>query len=353
MDYIGILKEAWEVTWRHRALWILGLFTAGSGGVSMGNWQTNTQEFQNQPTTGEWKGFERLGPEFERAGEEIANAFSEAHVAEWLPWVLLGVGVLLLIGFGLWVLSVAAKGGLIQQTGEALSGREVSVRAGWREGFRKWGRVFLVGFVLVLPQLAVGAVATGVLALAVVAGSTVPGGGPGALGLLALLPLALLVVIALSVLMAMLHEVALRYAVLADEVTLDAIKRAWADLWGKRGVMGMWLVMLLVGIGAGVAGAIIIVPLAVTIALIAGGAALAGGPAALWVLLPLGLLLLAVGMLIKAVYQTFAQTAWTSFYLRMRSEGDPQPERVAVPEPEFEYEPATETPESAEGTDAA
>ncbi len=34
MDYMGILKEAWGVTRRNQALWILGLFAAGSAGLS-------------------------------------------------------------------------------------------------------------------------------------------------------------------------------------------------------------------------------------------------------------------------------------------------------------------------------
>ena len=39
MDYMGILKEAWEVTRRNKRLWILGLF---AGGVTVPDVRTLT-----------------------------------------------------------------------------------------------------------------------------------------------------------------------------------------------------------------------------------------------------------------------------------------------------------------------
>mgnify|MGYP000659292038 CR=1 FL=1 len=39
MDYVKILKRAWETTWRYRALWVFGIIlaiTTASGGSSGG-----------------------------------------------------------------------------------------------------------------------------------------------------------------------------------------------------------------------------------------------------------------------------------------------------------------------------
>lgn len=34
MDYFGILKRAWELTWKYKALWVLGFFAMSGGGSS-------------------------------------------------------------------------------------------------------------------------------------------------------------------------------------------------------------------------------------------------------------------------------------------------------------------------------
>jgi hypothetical protein len=37
MDHIGVVKDAWHITWRHKVLWIFGLFAsfATGGGVAV------------------------------------------------------------------------------------------------------------------------------------------------------------------------------------------------------------------------------------------------------------------------------------------------------------------------------
>ncbi len=72
--------------------------------------------------------------------------------------MIIGFAVLTLIVICLvlWVIGIAARGGLIEQTREALAGRPTSAAAGWRVGLRYWGRVFAVGFLLALPLIGLG-----------------------------------------------------------------------------------------------------------------------------------------------------------------------------------------------------
>ena len=49
MDYAGILKRAWNVTWNHKILWLFGLFAGASAGVN-GN-SFNTSSFNNGGST--------------------------------------------------------------------------------------------------------------------------------------------------------------------------------------------------------------------------------------------------------------------------------------------------------------
>ena len=36
LEYGALIRDAWQTTWRHRFLWILGLFAGGAVGVSFG-----------------------------------------------------------------------------------------------------------------------------------------------------------------------------------------------------------------------------------------------------------------------------------------------------------------------------
>ena len=80
----------------------------------------------------------------------------------------------------------------------------------------------------------------------------------------------------------------------------------------------MWLVMILVNIAAGIGAAILFIPVAIVVGLIVAGAVMAAGMGMLWLIAPALLLLIVFGMLFKAVYATFRNTAWTSFYDRMQ-----------------------------------
>jgi MFS family permease len=342
MDVLGILKEAWGATWREKKLWILGLFVGGSAGASSFNWTSGPGETggsQGDWDPSQWEADLDIPQEgFEQFGREVEALFTSGAIPDWLPWLIAGIGFLILLGMVFWVLSIAAQGGLIEQTNEALAGRTVSVRQGWRTGFRRWFRVFAVGFLLALPIILLGIVLTlvfGATAFMFIADSSEPIVGLLSLGVL--VPFAVIAGIAVGVLIALLQEVAYRHAVLGDQTAVESIKTAWADLFAKRGLVTMWLVMLVVGIGVAVASALVFLPIIVAVGLIVGAAVLGAGLAGLWLLLPLGLVVIALGMVFKAVYSTFSYAAWTEFYRRMIGRDDyPAAEAVQTEPPVLE-----------------
>jgi hypothetical protein len=323
MDYMGILKEAWGVTRRNKSLWILGLFAGGSASIST-NWNSgssNSASSKGLPPG--WENIhtpnEALQRGLDLAGKQLGVSLGTA--AEW--WVIIGLAVLTLITIGIvfWAIGVAARGGLIEQTREAVAGRPTSAGAGWRTGLHFWGRVFAVGFLLALPLIGLGIlglITAGIFGIpALVSG----GGSPAAVAALAGMGIVLaiigLVAVVVGVIVSMLEEVALRHAILDGQGAIDSIKATWDDLWKKRGVASMWLVMILVNICVGIAAAIVFVPVAIVMGLVVAGSVAAGGWSMLWLLAPLGLVLAMMGMALKAVYSTFRNTAWTSFYGRI------------------------------------
>jgi hypothetical protein len=326
MDYMGILKEGWDVTRRNKSLWILGLFAGGSAALSSSNWNSSSSSSgSSQGLPAGWENVhtptEALQRGLDAAGKQLGGSLGTAQ--QWWVFIAFAVLALVVVCLVLWAIGIAARGGLIAQTREAIAGRATSAAAGWRTGLRLWGRVFLVGFLLALPLIGLGILALITLVSfglpALIAGGTAtPSVTAGLVGMGLVLSLIGVVALVIGVIVSILEEVALRHAVLDGRGALDSIKATWADLKAKRGVASMWLVMILVNIAAGIAAAILFIPVVVVVGFVVAASVVAGGTGMFWLIVPALLVLFVTGMLFKAVYATFRNAAWTSFYDRMK-----------------------------------
>lgn len=286
MDYFDLLKRAWKITWRYKALWVLGLFAGVASGSSGGS-------------PGGSSGYSEGGDEISAQWNQFASWASDN-----IALIAVVAAGLIVISVALWILSVAAQGGIAHGTNEAAAGRTPVLRESWSVGFAKWGRTFMVQFVLGLPVLVVALLIAGVVAAAVI------GGGDSAAGIGAIclvVPVFAAVVIGASLIIGILLPIALRYGVLLDVTYGQAIKRAWADLWAKKGLFVFWLVMLLPGIAYGfVVFAFVLVGLVPAFAaMLAEQYVIAG---TLFVVIMLAL------MLPGAVYSTFVNAGWTLMF---------------------------------------
>lgn len=314
VDHTGILKRSWQITWRYRALWVLGLFAGGAGG-----------SFNYRQSIGSGSGGGT-------GGTSTPNNLPNLETLRpYIPLIIVAVALLVVIVLVLWFLSVAARGGLIWLGNEAAEGRPVRAGAGWSAGFHYWGRTFLIGFLLALPILAVLLVLAAIFGssiVALVAGSRGTGGGAaaasGVLGICGLVVLSVVVLVPLGILIGVLDQLALRHGVLEDMTTGRAISMAWWDVRARfRDVALMWLLLLGVGIVYGIAVGIV----AVVLLLPAIGAGFAGA----WpVAVLLGFFAFLVLLLPTAVYNTFVYESWTIFFRSLTGR-----EVVAAPAPAF------------------
>ncbi len=144
MDYGDIIKRSWRITWRYKALWVLGIFagvsgcqaSGGSGGNSGGSSGNGLQQFGNE--------FSRF--RFERFMDRLA---------ELIP-LLVAIGLaLMLIGLVIAVLSIAARGGLVLGTNAADEGRRATLTELWGAGFGRFWPLLGLDLLLKLPILAV------------------------------------------------------------------------------------------------------------------------------------------------------------------------------------------------------
>ncbi|HEX9092662.1 MAG TPA: hypothetical protein VF902_01640 [Coriobacteriia bacterium] len=311
MDYVGILKRAWKVIWRYKILWLFGLFAGAGGGGGGGN--SGGSSWQGGGNTGSSSRF------FEGAQsyDEIWGRFGR-EMGAMLPVIIALAALAVLVGIAFFILSFAAQGGLVHLVNEAEEGRPVRAADGWRRGFKLWGRVFLLDFLIGLPILLVLGVFLlifGVSLVGMIAGFSAGDSGTAAgiaglggmcFGLLIFVVLAAV----LGVVLGVAGQLGLRYAVLEDRSAWRSLKQGWSDLWGKRGGFLMYLMTLVTGILYGLLTTVIVMMLVVPGVLLAMAGSIGGF---------VGLLMLAVvvSMVPAAIYGSFFSAAWTIFFRRM------------------------------------
>ncbi len=287
MDHFDILKRAWNITWRYKALWVLGLFVGvGSSGGGGNAFSTD-----------------------DGAAAGRLSRWIEAN----LGLVLFVAGWLVVIGFVFFVLSVAAQAGLIWGANEAAEGHSPSLREAWRIGFARWGRTFMTGLALWVPFFVLIAIMV-IVIVGMVGGGAMLGDEAAGVGLVAglcfVLPIFVGVLVVAAVIISIIYELALRYGVLDDVTFGRAIAAGWRDLRARRGAFVMWLVMLLPGMAFGV------VALALAVPFMIPAIGLAAAERYGFVMALLGILFLVL-LLPSAIYATFVSSAWTVFFRRM------------------------------------
>lgn len=336
MDYFDILKRGWKLTWKYKALWILGFFVAGGGGGGGGG----SSSYRYGGNTG--------------SGTSNPMAGFETWFAENLVVVMVLAAFLVVLGVVVWVLAVAAQGGLVHLVSEAEENREVRLRDGWKVGFRYWGRTFMIGLVLTMPVVVlfvVSALIFGASIAGLVAVGSRDSAGAAAVGVIGGLccglPIFIALLVAAGLIIGVVSSLAVRYGVLQDVTFGQAIAKGWHDLWGKRGAFVFWLVMLLPGFAYSAVVGVIAAIFAVPAVLMIMAEKIISGVAIL-------VLLAFVLMVPGAIYGTFVSSSWTIFFRRMNRIGTPEQAQQPVPAypgqtlppPPAPYAPAPPAPES-------
>jgi hypothetical protein len=301
MDYTGILQRSFDITRRHRALWLFGFLLAL---FSLGGGTSNGFRFV----------FQEGGPlRLEQVGREFLLAL--ALVAGLIVVILTVITT---------VINYVAQTALIGMVGEIEAGQTPPVRRGFEIGWsRRALRLFGADLVVFVPVAVVVALVIGaVVALLVQADQA---GAPGAALVLLICCLAVfaLLLIPLLVVLNVLQRFFYRRIVLAGDGVFDGIRNGWEMIRANVGpVAVIWLIMFVIGL----------VWTAVNFLLVLSAFALVGLPAAAiyalvgsglvtaLMVLPLVIIALLALAAINALYTVFSSTVWTLTYLEL-----PQP----------------------------
>lgn len=289
-----VLSRAWQIIWRHKVLWIFGVFAGcsragGSGGGGGGG------------GGGAGPGGDRPFPEIERFFEQLGQ-WIDNNAWVIAVFVLL---VLLLVVLGIF-LGTIGRIGLIKGTYQAEQGRERLVFGElFSESMPYFWRVFGLSLLFVLVFL---------LAFAPIFLFGILTAG---IGFACLLPLICLL-IPISWAVAVVIEQANAAIVLEDLGIVDGLRRSWEVV---RANVGTMIVMaLILFIGSAVIGIVLAIPLIITVVPVAIGLAAAGGDRpALW-LLTLGIcfaVYLPILLVLNGIVTAYVQSTWALTYMRL------------------------------------
>ena len=289
MDYGEVLKKGWDITWKNKGLWLLGILSgcsSGAGNPSQGfQWTTSGQDF----------------PGLERS---ISGVPEET-------WILIAVGLvclILLFAAAAIVLGILGQAGLMAGVSHADETGSVKLGEAWRLGLPHFWRLLGVAAIVVAVVLVL-ALLFGFLA--------VISFGMVALCILPILCLAIPLGIVVSGYMSLVQN----GIVLERKGVFEGFGSGWellrANFWP---VVLVAVILAVIGIVAGVA---ISLPLFIA-ALPLMAVALSQPDPELAAFLPLigcFVLYLPVLIILGGILKTYVSSVWTLTYRRLTGMG--------------------------------
>lgn len=304
MDYGEIITRAWTITWNNKFLWVLGFLAALTSAGSNGNSIQNTFD-----------------------GSDFAN---NPQLAAQLGAMALGLScVALIVGLIFWLLSIVARGGLIDGVNRIDDGENVTLGEAFSAGTRAIWRLLGVYILAFLPLIIMGFVLAVLLVMTIggaVALETMmqnpdeaAAAIAGSFGLLGIcMCLLICAMIPLGFVITLVAEFAARGAVIQQKGVIESLSHGWNVLKDNLGpVILIWLILFVIGIAVAFALGIVMLPLALVISApmitsaINGG--LPSGGSIAW--MGVGSICLGIfGAALMSIVQTWTSAIWTLAY---------------------------------------
>jgi len=310
MQYWDIVTRSFRISWNHKYLWLIALFS-GEGGAGF-NFS------YNQRTT----------------GTTVSPAQFQQQVTTWISdhigliVFLIVLWLVLVIAF--FILAAVCEGATVRAAAEHDAERPFGLGWAWRSGVATMWVIVRFRLLLLALALPVVLILAGLIfATAVSFINQNRGAGAGLVVLSILLALAS---IPYFIYLFFLDRFGTRAVVLEQIGARAAIVRAHRLLFKRLGrSLLVLLLAIAVGIALGILFACALAIVAVPLAII-GAALFASGSAAVWPLIVVGvLILLPIGLVVSGFLSAQSSTYWTLAFRRLDLE---------APAPQFYYQPA-------------
>lgn len=292
MDYGWVLKRAWEITWKFKGLWLLGILascSSGGGGGGHGGGGSGT-------------GYHFSGDE-DRRFLEFERWIQSIPEETWIAIAVVAILVILVLGLVALVLGILGQGGLIAGYNQVETNGTVTLGEAWRISKANFWRLLGVRAIFWLAGLVVG-ILIATAAIATILGTL-------GIGLLCILPLICLLIPvgALIGIYVMLTQVALVTEGLSVQ---ESFRRSWEVFKVNLGpiiVMG-----LIVVFGSAIVSLILAFPLIIAVLPAALGLAFGSDQTATGALVTAGVCLavyLPLLIVAQGILQTYVSGVWT------------------------------------------
>lgn len=306
MDYGQIISDAWRITWNNKYLWVLGFLAALTSFGNNGN--SSRYSFSE--------------------GDFASNP----DMAMQMSAIALGlVCILGLVGIVLWLISIAARAGLVDAVNRLDDGETLTLGKAFAGGRKAMWRLLGVYILTYLPLILVVIVISIVAVVATggaVAMSTLvenpdellTGGMVGGFGLLALcLCLLACALIPVSIVLSFVAELGARATVIHKMRITESISHGWQVFRANMGsVILLAILLFVIGIMVSIVVGMIMLPLALVFfgPAVISGIANDGSLGALSIawMIGGGLFLGIIGAALMSVYQTWISAVWTLAY---------------------------------------
>ena len=297
MDYIAILKRAYEITInsRNRYLWIWGILVGGS--VASG-----------------FRGFTFPSSSVDSS---VINSFGTGNNFNWENFlvqygaILIALAVFVsIVAFILAIVSIVANGAILDSVRSISQGKKSGLKEGFGFGLSKFWRIFAIGLLLGLLVV----ISIIVLALPIVLLSIVK------MYVLAIIYgiLIFMVCLVFWVYLGLVSPYILRRAVLGDIGSWKAITSSWQFfIKNWKDILLIYLIMIAVGTIAAIALVLAILVVGGVLALVGYGIYLANLAAFIVYAIIFGLILFIALVIWSGAFTTFQSSVYTLAYLEM------------------------------------
>jgi hypothetical protein len=289
-----VLARAWQIIWKHKILWVFGIFAScsrgggGSGGGG-GRGGNGNQQF----------------PQWQRTMEQIGQWISDN------PWIVVVAVILVLLLIALTIfLGTIGRIGLIKGTYQAEQGVERLVFGElFSESMPYFWRVFglslligLITLLIFLPLILFGVITAGV-------------------GFLCILPLICILIPVLWAVSVVIEQA--NVAIVLENLGIgDGLRKGWEVVRNNAGPMVVLALILF--IGSGVIGFLLALPIIAAVVPFAFGAA-TNNTNPLWFGVICFALYFPVLLVLGGIMTAYMQTVWALTYMRLTRPHDNAP----------------------------
>jgi hypothetical protein len=315
--YRDILKKAWNITFKHRVFWFLGLFAAPLIGI--GEYKIIAHSFGS--FSEDWllvKWYPIVNTDIFQMEtlRYLGNQLIIDPISVFILFTVLAV-MALVIFFVVW-LAVVAQGSLIDAVDQAGAKRIASPKLSQfiATGIERfWPMLGVQVFVKLIISLLLFILSLPILAIAI---------GSNAVSAGAFYYVAIIIFIPLTVILAFISKYAINYIIIEKEHLADAIQKSYRlflDNWLVSLEMSIILltISILAGLALAVFGSFLILPIGLLIYFLASIGIL---PLVKVVVILTFLALIILGIFFAAILSTFQYSSWVLLFKKLHaSEG--------------------------------